>query len=44
MTTYYFTIGNHIYARTTSEGLYDDVLIGTVDEFSKSELHIMGIN
>jgi len=39
----YFTIGNHLYIRTTSEGLSDDVLLGTLDEFSKVELQIMGI-
>jgi hypothetical protein len=40
----YFAIGNHIYTRTTSEGMYDDMLIGTRDEFSKGELHILGID
>ena len=40
----YFTIGNHIYLRETSEGLYQDTLMGTRSEFSESELHIMGID
>tara|TARA_R110000787_G_scaffold128491_6_gene240206 strand:+ start:1036 stop:1188 length:153 start_codon:yes stop_codon:yes gene_type:complete len=39
----YFTIGNHIYLRTTSEGLYNDELIGIFDDFSPFELSEMGI-
>tara|TARA_R110000744_G_scaffold60835_1_gene125922 strand:+ start:1301 stop:1489 length:189 start_codon:yes stop_codon:yes gene_type:complete len=39
----YFTIGNHIYLRTTSEGLYTDELIGIWEEFSKFELSSFGL-
>ena len=37
----YFTIGDHVYLRETSEGLSTDTLMGTLNEFSEVELQMM---